>query len=92
MLNYPTAKMSDLEDKIRLFHEGITYTKTNAALKYAKDNDPDSRTEFLKLEYAEMQINIVRRWMEEGLIAIFHEANDAISEAVRTCKNPTKEM
>lgn len=86
MRNYPSEKARKLEDRIKLFRDGITLQKQSAALSYAKDNDPEMRTAFLKHEYAESQVNVVIRWMEEGLVEIYHETNAFIAEAVRESK------
>lgn len=88
MRNYPSAKAAKLEDRIKLFRDGITLQKQNAALLYAKDNDPEMRTQYLKHDYAESQVNIVIRWMEEGLVEIYHETNAFIAEAVKESKAP----
>jgi len=86
MRNYPSDKTLKLENRIKMFRDGITLQKQTAALAYAKDNDPEMRTQYLKHDYAESQVNIVLRWMEEGLVEIFHETNAFIATAVKESK------
>jgi len=71
----------DLIDDINRFKHGIVLYKNNSAIRYADGNDPAERIEYQKQAFAESQIDVVLKFISEGLFKIHHEAEHLIKEA-----------
>jgi hypothetical protein len=87
MQEYPSPKTNEVLNRVKTFIEGIEMSKQRAALNYAKDNEPKQRDEYLKYEYAEQQARAIYTLVERGLVAVFHETNDFIADAVKNNRN-----